>query len=181
MTPLETVTRFKFVTRDLTARENLLHAGWAKSESGLLDTLEVDGSRIIIRRRDGAVDELQKGAFRCTSYQTSSAGRLFIVKTDDGRKIRFMEMPGMLPDDQWDVIAGNVLGAVPSNIVNAMLQGGFAILAGMLAAAITVGVLAGMLDLTHEQIAFQSPLSLGLMVAWAVALWFAYGRVRRML
>lgn len=171
----------RFVTRDLTRGENLLHAGWAKSKSGLLDVLEVDGPRITIRRRDGAVDELQKGAFSCTSYQTNSAGRLFIIRTDDGRKIRFMEMPGMLSGAQWDAIADDVLGAVPSNIVNLMLQGGFAIVAGMFAAAVTVGVLAGMLDLTHEQMVFESPLSLSLMVAWAIALWFAYGRVRRML
>ena len=61
-----------------------------------------------------------------------------------------------------------------------MLQGGFAIVAGMFAAAITVGLLAGMFDLTHEQRVFESPLSLSLLLAWAIALWFARGRLRRM-
>ena len=180
MAPDKAAGPLRFVTRDLTPGENLLHAGWAKSKSGLLDTLEVDGLRITIRRRDGAIDELHKGAFTCTSYQTNSAGRLFIVRTDDGRKIRFMEMPGMLPRAQWDAIADDILGAVPSNIVNLMLQGSFAIVAGMFAAAVTVGVLAGMLGLTDEQTVFSAPLSLGLMLAWAIALWFAYGRVQRM-
>ena len=171
----------RFVTRDMTRGENLLCAGWAKSKSGLLDVLEVDGPRIIIRRRNGAVDELQKGAFSCTSYRTNSAGRLFVIRTDDGRKICFLEMPGTLSGAQWDAMADDVLGAVPSNVVNVVLQGGFAIVAGMFAAAITVGLLAGMFDLTHEQRVFESPLSLSLLLAWAIALWFAYGRVRRML
>ena len=181
MKPATPTTAARYVTRDLTRGENLLHAGWAKSNSGLLDWLEVDAAKITIRRRDGSVDVLQKGAFSCTSYQTNSAGRLFIIKAGDGRKIRFMEMPGMLTDAQWDAIADDVLGAVPSNIVNVMLQGGFAIVAAMFAAAITVGVLAGSLGLTQEQMVFESPLSLGLMLVWAIALWFAYGRVRRML
>ena len=181
MAPDNSAGPLMFVTRDLTPGENLLHAGWAKSKSGLLDVLEVDGPRISIRRRDGSIDELHKGAFTCTSYQTNSAGRLFIIRADDGRKIRFMEMSGMLTDAQWDAIADDVLKAVPSNIVNVMLQGGFAIVAGMFAAAVTVGVLAGIFDLKDEQTVFSAPLSLSLMLAWAIALWFAYGRVRRML
>ena len=181
MGPDKPAEPFRFVTRDMTQGENLLYAGWAKSKSGLLDALAVDGARISIRLRDGTTHELQKGAFKCTSCQTNSAGRLFVVRTDDGRKIRFMEMPGMLCAEQWDAIADDVLEAVPSNIVSIVTQGGFAIVAGMFVAAITVGVLAGMLDLTYEQTVFESPLSLSLMVAWTIALWFGYGRVRRML
>ena len=132
-----------FVTRDLTAGENALQAGWAKSKSGLLDRLEVNGSRITIRRRDGAVDELQKGAFRCTSYRTGSGRRLFVIKTDDGRKIRFMEMSGMLSAAEWDYIANEVLGAVPSDLNKVVTRAGLAILIGMFVAALTVGFSGG--------------------------------------
>ena len=38
-----------------------------KSRSGLLERLDVDGERIVIRRRDGRVDEIRQGAFAGTS------------------------------------------------------------------------------------------------------------------
>ncbi len=166
-----------FVTRDLTAGENVRQAGWAKSKSGLLDRLEVDGPRITLRRRDGAVDELQKGAFRCTSYRTGSGRRLFVIRTDDGRKIRVMEMAGMLSDEDWDEIARDVLEAVPSNLTKIVMRAGASLLIGMFAAAITAGVVASVFDLTPEQVVFSSPLSLSLMVGWSVALWFGFGRL----
>src|SRR2546422_7222322 len=113
---MNATTPTSFVTRELTTREYVLQAGWAKSKSGLLERLDVNGSRITIRRRNGAVDELEKGAFRCTSYRTGSGRRLFIIRTGDGRTIRFMEMDGMLSAAQWDAIADHVLEAVPSNL-----------------------------------------------------------------
>jgi hypothetical protein len=166
-----------FVTRELTTGENALQAGWAKSKSGLLDRLDVNGSRITIRRRNGAVDELQKGAFRCTSYRTGSGRRLFVIKADDGRKIRLMEMNGMLSAAEWDDIADEVLGAVPSDLNKIVTRAGLSIVIGMFAAALTAGFLAGLLGLTDEQVAFSSPLSLGLMAGWIVALWFGFKRL----
>lgn len=166
-----------FVTRELTTRENMLQAGWAKSKSGLLERLEVNGSRITIRRRDGAVDELQKGAFRCTSYRTGSGRRLFVIRADDGRKVRFMEMTGVLSDAQWDAIADHILEAVPSNLNKVVILAGASILIGMFAAAVTVGLIAGLFGLTDEQVAFWSPLSLSLMGGWTIALWFGFKRL----
>lgn len=174
MNPLESKI---FITRDLTAGENVRQAGWAKSKSGLLDRIEVDGSRIIVRRRDGAVDELQKGAFRCTSYRTGSGRRLFVIRTDDGRKIRVMEMAGMLSDEEWDEIAREVFAAVPSNLTKIVMRAGASLLIGMFAAAITAGVVASLFDLTAEQVVFSSPLSLSLVAGWTVALWFAFKRL----
>ncbi len=167
-----------YITRDLTAGENVLQAGWAKSKSGLLESLEVDGSRITLRRRDGSVDELQKGAFRCTSHRTGSDRRLFIIKTDDGRKIRFLEMTGMLSDTEWDAIADDVLQAAPSNLNQLVLQAGLSIVFGMFAAAISVGIIGGIFGLAADQLVFSSPLSIGLMAGWAVALWFGFRRLR---
>ncbi len=167
-----------FVTRDLTTGENVLQAGWAKSKSGLLDRIEVDGTRITVRRRDGAMDVLQKGAFRCTSYRTSSGRRLFVIRTDDGRNIRFLEMTDMLSDADWETIANEVLEAVPSNLVKITKRACASLLIGMLAAALTAGLCAGIFGLTEEQIAFSSPLSLVLMAGWTAALWFGLGRLR---
>ena len=166
-----------FVTRDLTAGENVRQAGWAKSKSGLLDRLEVDGPRITLRRRDGAVDELQKGAFRCTSYRTGSGRRLFVIRTDDGRKIRVMEMAGMLSDEDWDEIAREVFVAVPSNLTQFVMRAGASLLIGMIAAAITAGWAASVFELTPAQVVFSSPLSLGLMAAWTFALWLGFRRL----
>ena len=166
-----------FVTRELTTGENIVQAGWAKSKSGLLERLEVDGSRITLHRRDGTMDEFKKGAFRCTSYRTGSGRRLFVIRTDDGRNIRFMEMAGMLSDAEWNAIADEVLEATPSNLNQLVMRAGVSIVAGMFAAAITVGLIAGLLGLTDEQIVFSSPLSISLMIGWAVALWFGCKRL----
>ena len=167
-----------FVTRDLTTGENVRQAGWAKAKSGLLDRIEVDGDRITVRRRDGAVDELRKGAFRCTSYRTGLGRRLFVIRTDDGRKIRFLEMTGMLSEAEWEAIADEVLEAVPSKLVKIIMRAGASLLIGMLAAAISAGLCAGFFGLSDEQVAFSSPLSLGLMAGWTAALWFGFGRLR---
>ena len=59
MAPDKSAKPLRFVTRDMTSGENLLHAGWAKSKSGLLDVLEVDGLRISICRRDGSIERIE--------------------------------------------------------------------------------------------------------------------------
>ena len=166
-----------FDTRDLTTAENVLQAGWAKSAAGLLDRLEVDGTRITIRRRDGAVDELRKGAFRCTSYRTGSGRRLFVIRADDGRKIRFMEMEGMLSPADWNAIADEVLEATPSNLNALFVRAAAAIVIGMFAAAISVGIVGGMLGLEDDQLVFSAPLSLGIMAAWIATRWFGFARM----
>lgn len=167
-----------FVTRDLSAGQNVLQAGWAKSKSGLLDRLEVDGTRLTIRLRDGAVHELTPGKFRCTSYRTGSGRRLFVIRTDDGRKVRFLEMDEMLSAEEWDTIADEVLGAVPSNLNRNLTLGGYSLVLGMLAAALTAGFLGGLLHLPAEQFAFTSPLALGLMAGWTVLIWIGFWRLR---
>ncbi len=167
-----------FITRDQTPGEYLLQAGWAKSKSGLLDRLEVDGTRITLRRRNGAVDELQKGAFRCTSYRTSSGRRLFVIKTDDGRKIRFLEITGMLSADEWNTIAHDVLAAQPSNLTNIVTRAGISLVLGMLASAVSAGLLAGMFDLSAEQVVISSPLSICLLIGWIAAIWFGFRFLR---
>jgi hypothetical protein len=163
-----------FVTRDLTPGEYVRQAGWAKAQSGLLDRLEVEGTRITLRRRNGAVDELQMGAFRCTSYRTGSGRRLFVIKTNDGRKIRFLEMTGMLSDDEWNTIAHDVLAAHPSNLTNIVTRAGISVVLGMLASAVSAGLLAGMFDLSPEQVVISSPLSIGLLIVWIPAIWFGF-------
>lgn len=168
-----------FITRELTAGEQVWQAGWAKRKSGLLDRLDVDGPRITIRRRDGVVDEVRKGEFRCTTYRTRSGRRLFVLKTDDGRKIQFLEMDGMLAPEEWDAIADEVLEATPSNLAAVMARAGLSLIPGMLAAALTTGFLGGLLDLKPEQMKIHSPLCLGLITVWTVAFWFGFRLLRR--
>ena len=165
-----------FVARELTRSESVLQAAWAKSNAGLLDRLDVDGPRIVLRRRDGSIDVIEKGSFRCSSRVIGSGRRLFIIHTADGRKIRLMEMAGMLSRDQWNVIADDVLGAVPSKLNRMMLRGGAAALIGIYAAAVTAGFAASAFGLSEQQVTFTAPLSLGLMAVWAVGLWFAFKR-----
>ncbi|MEO8359755.1 MAG: hypothetical protein ABI672_06970 [Vicinamibacteria bacterium] len=166
-----------FVTRELTARENILQAGWAKSASSLLDRLDVKGSHLTIRRRDGAVDELEQGAFRCTSYRTGSGRRLFVIRASDGRTIRFLEMEGVLSVEEWDAIADEVLGATPLNLNALFLRGAVAIVPGMLAAVMSVGIVGAIFRLEPEQLVFSAPLSLGLMAGWIAALWYGLTRL----
>jgi hypothetical protein len=168
-----------YVTRELTSGESALQAGWAKRNSGLLDRIDTNGDVIVIRRRDGSVDELRKGEFTCTTYRTSSRRRLFVIKTRDGRKIQFMEMDGMLTTEEWDAIARDILEATPSQLNSILYRASIAIPSGMLAAALTTGVLGAMLHLKEEQMHFSSPLCLGLMAIWITGLWFLIGRLRR--
>ncbi len=171
--------RRTFVTRELTPGEGLAQAGWAKSDSGLLERLEVNGAHITVRRRNGAVDELTQGKFRCTSYRTGSGRRLFVIRTDDGRKIRFLEMDGMLSAEEWDIIADDVLGAVRSNLAAVVSRAGFSLVLGMLLGAVTTGILGGMFNLQDSQLAIGSPLGMGTIAAWTVAVWFGWGWSRR--
>ncbi|HTH46262.1 MAG TPA: hypothetical protein VMB21_02000 [Candidatus Limnocylindria bacterium] len=168
-----------FVTRDLTTGENILQAGWAKRGAVLLDRLQVDGRHITLRRRDGSVDELEQGEFRCTTYRNSSKRRIFVIKTTDGRKISFMEMDGMLSAEEWDTIADEVLAAQPSQIAGLFLQAGWSIVIGMLAAALATGFVGGMFHLKEEQLKFSAPLSLGMMAVWSVIVWLVLQRLRR--
>lgn len=84
----------------------------------------------------------------------------------------------MLSAEQWDTIADEVLGAVPSNLNRNLTLGGFSLVLGMLAAALTAGFLGGLLHLPEEQFAFTSPLALGLMAGWTVLIWFGFRRLR---
>ena len=167
----------EFVTRELTPREMLLQAGWAKSKSGLLDRLDVDGSRILIRRRNGAVDEIRQGEFRCTTYRTRAGRRLFVIKTNDGRKIQFLEMDGMLSVAQWDTIATEILEAKPSQLTNIVTRAGLSVLLGMLVAAFSAGFVGGLLGLKDEQLRIGSPLCLGLIGVWTTAWWLGLRRL----
>lgn len=165
-----------FVTRELTMGEMLRQAGWAKSKAGLLDQLEVDGSRIVIRRRNGAVDELRKGEFRCTTYRTRAGRRLFVIRTNDGRKIQFLEMDGMLSAAQWDTIATKILEAKPSQLANIVTRAGLSALLGMFLAALSAGILGGILGWKDEQLRIGSPLSLGLIGGWTIVWWLGFRR-----
>ena len=168
-----------FVARDLTTGENLLQAGWAKRGAVLLDRLQVDGPRLTLRRRDGSVDELVQGEFRCTTYRNGAKRRIFVIKTTDGRKITFIEMDGMLSPEEWDTIADEVLAAKPSQFVGLFLQGGWSIVLGMLAAALATGFVGGMFHLKEEQLKFGSPLSLGMIAFWTVIVWLVQQWLRR--
>lgn len=178
MKPADPPSSIRFVTRDLTPAESTLQAGWAKSNAGLLAVLEVEGARITIRRRNGAEDVLQQGQFHCTVYRTGSGRRLFVIGTDDGRKIRLLEMAGSLSAAQWDAIA-EVLHAQPSQLNSRITQAGISLLGGMLGAAVSVDVVVGFFELDAAQLAISSPLSLGLIAGWALALWFAGNWLRR--
>ena len=178
-TPQPDTGTISYVTRELTTAESALQAGWAKRNSVLLDRIDVTGGNITLRRRDGSVDELRKGEFTCVTYRTSSRRRLFVIKTNDRRKIQFMEMDGMLTTEEWDAIANEILEATPSQLNSMLLRGALSIQFGMLAAALTTGFLGGMLHLKEEQIHFSSPFCLGLMAIWITGLWFLIGRFRR--
>jgi hypothetical protein len=132
-----------FVTRDLTTGEDLLQAGWAKRGAVLLDRLEAAGDRITIRRRDGSVDEVRRGEFRCTTYRNGAKRRIFVIKTTDGRKITFIEMDGMLSPDEWDTIADEVLAAKRSQFTGHFIEVCRAIVLGMLMAALATGFVGG--------------------------------------
>ena len=168
-----------FVTRDLTTGENVLQAGWAKRGSVLLDRLEVDGPRITLRRRDGSVDRLLQGEFQCTTYRNGAKRRIFVIKNPDGRKIKFLEMDGMLSPEEWDTIADEVLAAEPSQFVGLFLQGCWSIVIGMLVAAFATGFVGGMFHLKEEQLKFSSPLSLGMMAVWTAIVWLVQQWLRR--
>lgn len=178
MKPSDPTATIRFETRDLTSTESALQAGWAKSNAGLLAVLEVEGARITIRRRNGAEDVVQQGQFRCTVYRTGSGRRLFVIGTDDGRKIRLLEMAGSLSAAQWDAIA-EVLHARPSQLNSRLTQAGISLLGGMLSASVSVGVVVGLFDLDAAQLAIYSPLSLSLIAGWALALWCVGNWLRR--
>ena len=88
-------------------------------------------------------------------------------------------MDGMLSPAEWDAIAGEIPEAKPSNLNAMVTQAGLSIMLGMLAAAFTVGFLGGMLGPKDEQIRIGSPLSLGPIAAWTVAVWFGFRLLRR--
>lgn len=175
---MEQPTRRSFVTRDLTTGENALQAGWAKGGAGLLERLEADGPHITLRRRDGSVDELRQGEFRCVTYRNSSKRRIFVIKTKDGRTIRFAEMEGMLSAEEWDAIADEVLSARPSQVAGLVLQGGRSVVFGMLVAAFATGFVGGMFHLKEEQLKFSSPLGLGMMAGWTLVAWLVQQWIR---
>ncbi len=176
---MEQPTRHSFVTRDLTTGESVLQAGWAKRGSVLLDRLSVNGPHITVRLRDGSIEELLQGEFRCTTYRNSSKRRIFVIKTKDGRKISFAEMDGMLSAEEWDTIADEVLAATPSQFAGLFLLGGWSIVIGMLLAAFATGLVGAMFHLKEEQLKFSAPLSLGMMAGWSVIVWLVLQWLRR--
>lgn len=159
-----------FVARDLSGEERAGQGGWTRSADNLLERLDIIGPRITIRRRDGTVDELEQGRFKCISYRTGSGRHLFVIKYGEDSSARFLELEDVLSPADWDAIA-EALKAAPSGIQVKHLQLGVAVVLGWFVAAITTGIIGKIFDLPPEQTVFGSPLSLGLMVGWIGSLW----------
>lgn len=158
---------------------NLAQFGWACRPAHLLQRLEDHGDAVVIRTRDGAEHVLRRGGFRCTSHRTRVAGRVFVIRTDDGRTIRLAELAGTLPDGDWDVIADEVLRAEPSALASLTARAGIAVTLGMLLGALTTGFIGGVAGLDAARTRLGSPLSLAAVAAWAALVWLALGCLSR--
>jgi hypothetical protein len=104
-----------FKTRELSFLQKLSQVYWANPKSWLLDSLEVNNDKITIKRKNGQTNKIIVGEYSTTFLLDKYDRREFKITTNDGTKIRFKEIPGMLEEFEWESIV-EILEATESNL-----------------------------------------------------------------
>lgn len=95
---------FLFQTKELNFLQKLMQVYWVNPKSWLLESFEVNSRSIKIIRKNGQIDSISSGEYKSSFSKDNYDRREIKLLTSDGRKIHFKEIPGMLSEEEWDVI-----------------------------------------------------------------------------
>ena len=95
--------RFHFITHEPNFLNKLLQVYWFNPKSWLLKEFKYEDGILSISVLNG--NELTAPIEKCTfKYQKDKYDRMEIYVYSGERKLHFKEIPGMLDDDEWDII-----------------------------------------------------------------------------
>lgn len=93
-----------FKTRDLNFFEKFLQVYWVNPKSWLLDEFKLSGDSLTIIRKDGHVFHSSLKNTRSSFTVDKYERRALKISNEEGGKTRFKEIPGMLSEEEWDLI-----------------------------------------------------------------------------
>jgi hypothetical protein len=93
-----------FKTRELNFFEKFLQMYWMNPDSWLLDEFKLTGDSLTIIRKDGHVFHSRLHDTQSSYLMDKYDRREVKISNKEGGKTRFKEIPGMLSEEEWDLI-----------------------------------------------------------------------------